>query len=422
MDFARPNVARRKWIRRVTVTTILVAIVSVITAFVSRLKPAAPEVEMSTLWPDTVKRGEMIRQVHGLGTLVPEEILHVPAPFSGRVQAAPVLPGTPVSADTILVQLKNPDMEQQALDAEWSLQTGEADLVNLKAQLQSQRLAQRADLASLEAQHRDAKAKNDRDEVLYKQGLMLDLDYRLSTTAVEDLAARIGFEKERGKALEESLDAQLNSKETQVKQLRAILQLRRDQLSALQVRAGVPGVLQQVLTQVGQQVAAGADIAVVVQPRKLKAALAVAETQAKDVQLNQKVEIDTRTGDPQTSVIRGHVTRIDPSVINGTRTVDVRLDSALPEGAVPDLSVDGTIEIDRIADAVYVARPVTAQAGGEISLFKIGPDGKEATRVKVKLGRTSVNTVEIVDGLRVGDRVILSDMTAMDGYDRIRLK
>lgn len=416
MDIPRKNPTRRRIIRRVVIGTLVMGMVLVIGRITSGLKPAAPSVEAGTIWPDTVKRGEMLLQVRGLGTLVPEEIVYVPAPFSGRVLKLDEEAGTPVTADTVVVELKNPDMEQQVLDAEWTLQTAESDLINVKAQIANQRVNQRSDLATIQAQHRDAKAKNDRDEVLYKQGLMLDLDYRLSKTNVEDLAARIGFEQERGKALSDSLDAQLNSKETAIKQLRAILQLRRDQVNMLKVRAGIAGVLQQVPVLQGQQIATGTNLAIVVQPRKLKAALSIAETQAKDVLLGQKVVIDTQNG-----TIPGRVTRIDPSVQNGTRTVDVKLEGALPPGAVPDKSVDGTILIERIADIVFMGRPVSAQAGGDISLFRMMADGKEAERVRVKVGRVSVNTVEVVDGLKVGDRVILSDMSAMDGYDRIRL-
>ena len=416
MDVPRKNATRNRLVKRVGIGVFLAGAVTGLTIFTSKLKPAAPQVDGSTVWRDAVKRGEMLRQVRGLGTLIPEEILHVPAPFSGRVDKVAELAGTSVSADTILVQLKNPDMEQQVREATWALQTAESDLLNAKAQFHSQRLNQKSDLTTLQSQYRDAKARNDRDEVLYKQGLMLELDYRLSKTNVEDLAARIDVEKERGAALGESLDAQFASKQTQIEQLRAQLQVRKDQVAQLTVRAGVAGVLQQIVVQQGQQVSPGTDLAIVVQPRKLKAALAITETQAKDVLLNQKAEIDTHNG-----IIPGRVIRIDPSVINGTRTVDVRLEGALPAGAVPDLSVDGTIEIERLADILYMGRPVGAEAGGTIGIFRVSPDGKEAAKVKVRLGRTSVNTVEVLEGLRVGDKVILSDMSVWDSYDRIRL-
>lgn len=416
MDFPRQNVTRRRVIRRLAIGTIVVGAISVTTAVTSRLKPAPPTVDKATVWIDTVKRGEMLREVRGLGTLVPEELFHVPAPSDGRVAAIPGLAGTLVSEDTVLIELRNPDLQQAALDAEWNLQAAESDLLNLKAQSHSARLSQRSGLASLEAQYRNAKAKGDRDEVLYKQGLMLELDYRLSRSAVEELANQLAIEKERGQALGESLDAQLASKETSIRQLRAMVQLRHEQVNNLKVRAGASGVLQQVLVQVGQRVAPGADLAIVVQPRKLKAELKIPETQAKDVEIGQLVNIDTRNG-----VMPGRVSRIDPSVLNGSVDIDVRLTGPLPPGARPDLSVDGTIEIERLNDILFTGRPVTASAGSAISLFKLTADGKEATRTKVRLGRTSVNTVEALEGLKVGDRVILSDISSSDAYDRIRL-
>jgi len=416
MDFPRKDVTKRRVIRRLVIGTIVVGAISVTTAVTSRLKPAPPSVDKATVWIDTVKRGEMLREVRGLGTLVPEELFHVPAPSDGRVADIPGLAGTNVTEDTVLVELRSPDLQQAALDAEWNLQAAESDMLNLKAQSHSARLTQRSNLASLEAQYRNAKAKGDRDEVLYKQGLMLELDYRLSKSAVEELANQLAIEKERGQALAESLDAQLSSKETSIRQLRAMVQLKHDQVSALKVRAGASGVLQQVLVQVGQRVAPGADMAIVVQPRKLKAELKIPETQAKDVEIGQLANIDTRNG-----VIQGRVSRIDPAVLNGSVDIDVRLNLPLPPGARPDLSVDGAIEIERLNDVVFVGRPVTANAGGSITLFKLSPDGKEANRVKVRLGRTSVSTVEILEGLKVGEKVILSDMSSSDAYDRIRI-
>lgn len=416
MDFPRKDVTKRRIIRRLVAGTIVVGAISITTAVTSRLKPAPPSVDKATVWIDTVKRGEMLREVRGLGTLVPEELFHVPAPSDGRVADIPGLAGTNVTEDTVLVELRSPDLQQAALDAEWNLQAAESDMLNLKAQSHSARLTQRSNLASLEAQYRNAKAKGDRDEVLYKQGLMLELDYRLSKSAVEELANQLAIEKERGQALAESLDAQLSSKETSIRQLRAIVQLKHDQVSALKVRAGSSGVLQQVLVQVGQRVAPGADLAIVVQPRKLKAELKIPETQAKDVEIGQLANIDTRNG-----VIQGRVSRIDPAVLNGSVDIDVRLNLPLPPGARPDLSVDGAIEIERLNDVIFTGRPVIANAGGNITLFKLSPDGKEANRVKVRLGRTSVNTVEILEGLKVGDKVILSDMSSSDAYDRIRI-
>src|SRR5579864_7145426 len=371
MDFPRKDVTKRRVIRRLAIGTIVVGAISVTTAVTSRLKPAPPTVDKATVWIDTVKRGEMLREVRGLGTLVPEELFHVPAPSDGRVAAIPGLAGTLVSEDTVLIELRNPDLQQAALDAEWNLQAAESDLLNLKAQSHSARLSQRSGLASLEAQYRNAKAKGDRDEVLYKQGLMLELDYRLSKSVVEELANQLAIEKERGQALGESLDAQLASKETSIRQLRAMVQLKHEQVNYLKVRAGASGVLQQMLVQVGQRVAPGADLAIVVQTRKLKAELKIPETQAKDVEIGQLVNIDTRNG-----VMPGRVSRIDPSVLNGSVDIDVRLTGPLSPGARPDLSIDGTIEIERLNDILFTGRPVTASAGSAISLFKLTADGK----------------------------------------------
>jgi HlyD family secretion protein len=289
-------------------------------------------------------------------------------------------------------------------------------MANLKAQLENQRLNQKADLAGLEAQFKRAKDKNDHDEILFKQGLMLELDYKLSKSMADELATRFSIEQERGKSLAASLEAQLASKETSITQLKAMLQLRRDQLASLKVRAGVAGTLQQVLVQSGQQLGGGANVAIVVQPKKLKAELKVPETQAKDVQIGQTASVDTRNG-----VIAGKVSRIDPSVREGSVVVDVRLEGALPLGARPDLSVDGTIQIEKLENVVYVGKPTNAAENGATELFRVNPDGKEAVRVKVKLRRSSVNVIEVVEGLQVGDRVILSDMAQYDGYDRVRL-
>ena len=417
MDVPRLNAGRNRLIKRIVIGTVLLSGIGVASFFLYRLKPAAPSVEKGSVWMDTVKRGQMLREVRGLGSLAPEEILHIPAPHDGRVERIVMLPGVIVTEDTLLVELRNPDMEQLELDAKSNLQTAESELINVKAQLESQRLSQRSDLASLEAQYKNAKAKSDHDELLYKQGLLLELDYNLSKTNYQELSTRYAIEQDRGKALEESLAAQRAAKEASVLQLRNLVQLRHDQLGELKVRAGVAGVLQQVLVQGGQRVAPGTDLAIVVQPRKLKAELKVAETQAKDVQIGQIASIDTRNG-----VIAGKVSRIDPSVRDGSVVVDVKLEGALPQGARPDLSVDGTITIERLDDVVYVGKPTNAAEGGATELFKVNADGKEAARQKVRLGRSSVNTIEVIEGLRVGDRVILSDMAQYDGYDRVRLK
>jgi HlyD family secretion protein len=416
MDVPRKNAARNRLIRRLVFGVLAAAAIGAVSVYVYRLKPAAPPVEKGAVWMDTVKRGQMLREVRGTGSLVPEEIVHIPAPYGGRVQGIPVLAGINVDENTLLVELRNTDMEQQELDARTSLQSSESEQANLKAQLETQRLNQRSTLAGLEAQYKNAKAKADHDEILYKQQLMLELDYNVSKTQYEQLSTQLGIAREQSKALSDSLDAQLAAKQLSVQQARSMLQLRRDQLAALRVRAGVSGVLQQVLVQSGQQVGTGTDLAIVVQPKKLKAQLKVAETQAKDVQVGQFASIDTRNG-----VIQGRVSRIDPSVREGSVVVDVRLEGALPTGARPDLSVDGAIQIERLDSVVYVGKPANASEGGATELFRVNADGKEATRVKVKLGRSSVNVIEVLEGLQVGDKVILSDMAQFDGYDRVRL-
>jgi HlyD family secretion protein len=419
MDIPRQNVARNKLIKRIVFGALALCSIGAASVFFYRLKPAAPPVDKNAIWTDTVKRGQMLREVRGLGSLVPEEILHVPAPYSGRVERIAVLPGTLVSEETILVELRNPDMEQAEREAKSNLLTAESDLTNLKAQLETQRLDRRATAADLEAQYKNAKAKSEHDELLFKQGLMLEIDYNASKTNFEALSTRRAIEADRGGALAQSLAAQLASKEVSVQQLRNLVQLKRDQLSALKVRAGVAGVLQQVLVQVGQNIGAGGDVTIVVQPKKLKAELKVAETQAKDVQIGQLASIDTRNG--VGGVITGHVSRIDPSVREGSVVVDVRLEGALPQGARPDLSVDGVIQIEKLDDVVFVGKPTNAAEHGATELFKVSADGKEATRIKVKLGRSSVNTIEVLEGLLVGDRVILSDMSQFDNADRVRI-
>jgi HlyD family secretion protein len=416
MDIPRKHALRNRVIKRLVIGAVVLAAVAGVGVYVYRLKPAAPPVDKGSVWMDTVKRGQMLREVRGVGTLVPEQILHVPAPYDGRVVRIPVLAGINVTEETVLVELRNTDMEQQEIDARSNLETAQAELANLKAQSETQRLNQRSDLATLEAEYKNAKAKAEHDEVLYKEGLLLELDYNLSKTNYEELATRYAIEQERGKALADSLAAQLAAKETSVQQIRNLAQLRKDQLETLRVRAGVAGVLQELLVQTGQRVGPGTDLAIVVQPRQLKAELKVPETQAKDVQLGQMASIDTRNG-----VIPGKVSRIDPSVREGSVVVDVRLEGALPAGARPDLSVDGTIQIERLDDVLYVGKPANAAESGSTELFKLSPDGKEAARVKVKLGRSSVNVIEVLEGLQVGDRVILSDMSQFDGFDRVRL-
>ena len=417
MDIPRKGAARSRLIKRIVVAVIIAITVPAITIALRRLQPAAQSVERSTVWPDTVKRGEMIVQVRGLGTLVPEDILTIPATTDGRVVPQPLLAGTLVKPDTVILELTNPELQAALVDAEWQVKAAEAAYTDLKVRLESQRLDDEADLATTQASYDQAKLTADRDEALLKEGLTVEINARISRSKAENLKNRYAIDKRRLEGSLESIKAQLASQQTHTEQLRAAYELKKSQVEALKVRAGSEGVLQQVMVDVGQRVAQGAPLAKVVQPWRLKAALQIQETQAKDVMIGQKCEIDTRNG-----IVKGKVTRIDPSVINGTRTVDAQILEPLPKGAVPDLSVEGTIELNRMKDVMYVGRPVFGQSESVVTLFKLGPDGKIATRTQVKFGRSSVTTIEVLEGLKVGDTVILSDMSAYDGQDRIELK
>ena len=423
MDVPRgKEVARRRTVRRIVWGVLGAVAVAAICFFLLRLKPAAPSVEMSTLWPDTVRRGEMLRQVRGLGTLVPEDVFWIQAQFDGHVDKIMKLPGSNVSANEVIIVLSNPDMELAASNAEWALKAAEANYRDLKVRLETARLAQQSLTEQIHSDYQQAALSADRDEQLTKLGLKSELETKLSVAKAAELKNSYELSKQQLDINSQSVEAQLAAQQVQVEQLRAAWDLKKQQVAQLTIRAGVDGVLTQLgatagpLLEVGQRVAPGAILAKVVQPSKLKATLKIPETQAKDVAIGQVASIDTRNG-----LADGHVSRIDPAVTNGTVDVDVRPDGKLPDGARPDLSVDGTIEIERLKDVMFVGRPVIGQANQKIGLFKIDPDGKGATRVTVSLGRSSVNTIEVVDGLQVGDRVILSDMSAWDAYNRIRL-
>jgi HlyD family secretion protein len=418
MDVPRKGAARKRLIRRIVLGGIVAAAVPLITWGLSRLKPAAPTVERSTVWIDAVKRGPMLREVRGLGTLVPEETLLIPATTDGRVERIIIKPGTPVKSDDIILVLSNPELQTALVDAEFQLKAADAAYTDLRVQLESKGLDQKAVAAQVSADYHSARLKADRDTALARDGLVPDIDAKISVVTAEQLAARNEIEKKRLEITTESVQAQLAAQSVKVEQARAAYKLKLSQVEQLKVRAGTEGMLQAlpVPVEVGQQVAAGTALAKVAQPWKLKAELKIAETQVKDVQIGQKTSIDTRNG-----IVPGRVVRIDPAVLNGTVTVDCKLEGALPQGARPDLSVDGTIELERLDDVVYVGRPVFGQAESTITLFKLEADGKHSSRVQVKLGRSSVNTIEIREGLRVGDQVILSDMSAWDQYDRIRL-
>ena len=418
MDIARPaTVARQKRIRRISYGAASLVAVLLITLGLSRLKPAAPSVDRGTLVIDTVKRGGMLRQVRGLGTLVPEDFRWIPAATDGRVERIVVLPGSIVTPDTIILELSNPELEMQALDAESQLRAAEAQYAELKVRLLSQHLDQQAAAASVQADFAQAKMRADTDQQLAEQGLVADLNRKLSKVTADQLENRNRIEQQRLAIAGDSIKAQLAGMQAQVEQKRVLARLRRDQVKALAVRAGIGGMLQQVPVEYGQRVAPGTILAKVAEQNKLKAVIKVAETQAKDIQIGQPASIDTRNG-----FVDGKVSRVDPGAQNGTVTVDVSLTGELPKGARPDLSVDGTIELERLENILYVGRPAQGGQGpGPIGLFKLDEGGSTATRVTARLGRASVSTVEVVGGLKEGDQVVLSDTSAYDAVDRIRL-
>ena len=416
MDIPRKSAAKKRRIKQILYALTAVVVLSVITVFVSRLKPAIPTVENDTTWKGTVARGSMLRQVRGLGTLVPEEIRFVPAISQGRIEKRLVQPGAAVTRDTLLLELSNPEVQQAALDAESQLRGAQAELATLKVQLDKLILDQKATLAQVTSDYKKAQMTFEVNQSLGKQGLKPDLEVKLSEMTASDLDNRRTLEGQRLTATAQENKARLAAEEEKVRQLRDAVQLRRQQVAQLQVRAGIDGVVQTIEVQVGQQVTPGTNLARVANPLKLKAELKIAETQTKDVQIGQPVSIDTRNG-----VIPGKVIRIDPSVQNGTRTVDAELLGELPRGAVADLSVDGTIQLEKLDDILYVGRPVHGQENSNVGLFKLEGDGTTAVRVQVKLGRSSVNTIEVLDGLKEGDKVILSDTSAWDTANEIRL-
>ncbi|HSB74802.1 MAG TPA: efflux RND transporter periplasmic adaptor subunit [Terriglobales bacterium] len=418
MDIARPaTVARQRKRRRIVYAALGVVVVALVTMGLSRLKPAAPGVDRSTVWIDTVKRGPMLRQVRGLGTLTPVDIQWIPAATDGRVEKIPVLPGTAVQPNTVLLILTNPQLMQEALDANLKLKAAQADYKNLEAQLESQVLTQKSLVAQANAEYNEARMQAETDQQLNKLGVISDLNRKIAEGKAQQLQTRDQIEQERLTNSDRVLQAQLLAKRAEIEQDRALAQLKQTQVQNLVVRAGIKGVLQEQPLKVGQWVTPGTTLAKVVQPDHLKAELKIPETQAKDIQLNQPASVDTHNG-----IIAGHVMRIDPAVYNGTVTVDVMLDDPLPPGARPDLSVDGTIDLERLSNVLYVGRPAFGQENSTVGMFVLQPDGRTAAREQVKLGRSSVNTVEILGGLKDGDQVILSDMSRWDNFDRIRLE
>ncbi len=417
MDIQRPDQSKARRKKRIAYGVIAGAVLVGITIALSRLKPAAPTVDLNLLYPDTVKRGQMVRQERGLGTLVPEEIRWIAARTPGRVDRIILRPGATVSPDSIILHLANPDVEQAAANADSQLKASEAELLNLRVTLQSGVLQAESVAASARAEYEQTKLRAEVNEQLFRDGLVSDLERRLTKVTAEQAETRNAIEQKRYAFAQETTEPQLAIKQAEVDRLRAQAKLRRDELDALAVRASMNGVLQLLPVEVGAQVQPGSNLARVADPTRLKAEIRIAETRAKDIAIGLPAMIDTRNG-----VVEGRVARIDPSVQNGTVTVDVVIPGELPRGARPDLSVEGTIELERLENVVYVGRPTFGSEHSTVGLFKIDADGAFATRTQVKLGRTSVNLVEIVSGLNPGDRVILSDMSQWDANDRVKLK
>jgi len=418
MDIKRPRKSKlQKRIRIGILVVIGLGAVGGITFVLAKLKPAAPTLDRSTAVIETVKRGQMLLEVHGNGTLVPQVTRWVPAPADGRVEKIMVQAGVEVGAGTVIVELSNPQMEQQALDAEFQVKAAQADQESLRVRLESENMTQQSAIATINAEYSQAKIQLDTDEVLAKQGLTPELLLKISRVKVQDLANRLKVEQQRLAISGRATKAQINAQDSRIQQLRALAKLKKDQVDALKVRAGTNGVLQVVAVQEGQQVAPGVNIARVADPASLKAELKIAETQIKDVRLGQPVAVDTRNG-----IIQGQVSRIDPAAREGTFVVDVELTGPLPGSARPDLSVDGTIVLARLNNVLNVGRPAFGQGQQTVGMFRLTPDGQEAVRTQVMLGRSSVSTIEILSGLKEGDQVILSDTSAMDSYNRIRIR
>ncbi len=419
MDIQRPSNARAKKIRRIIYASVAFLLIGGVSYGLSKLRPAAPTVDRATIWTDEVKRGPMLREVHGLGTLVPEDIRWIPAQTNARVEKIVMRPGVDavVKPDSVILELSDPQVQRDMLDAQYQLKGAEADYANLKVQVNSQLMNQKSAEAAVRSDYEQTRLQHDVDVKLLKEGIQSSHIEELSRVKEDQLKIRLGLEEERTRVATDSATAQLAAQEAKVEQMRALYALKKSQYDALHVRAGMNGVLQLVPVEEGQQVVAGAQLARVADPKRLKAQIKIPETQAKDVVVGQKATVDTRNG-----VVKGSVLRVEPSVQNGTVTVDVRITDPLPLGARPDLSVDGTIELENLKDVLFVGRPVNGQQDSKIGIFKLIDDGSEAVRVNVVLGRSSVNTIEIRDGLKVGDKVILSDMSQWDNFDRIRLK
>ena len=425
MDVPRQGNRKRKTIRRAAVLVAVFGVVGGGAWGVSRLQPALATVEAASVWPDIVARGPMIRQVHGVGSLVPQDVIWVSAQIDGRIEKINIQPGTEVHEDTILMELSNPTLDEAMVAAEYDLKQAEAAYTDLKVTLQSNRFDKESAAAQITSDFEQARIKAERDQQLADQGLIPSIDLKLSKAQARDLERRHDIEERRLGIIDQSSEAQLAAQQVKIEQFKAIYALKKQQVDQLHIRAGVPGMLQQLGNsavtnapplEVGQNVTAGSILARIAQQDRLKAQIRISETEARDIALGQPAVVDTHNG-----TMPGKVSRIDPAAINGTVLVDVALLGALPAGARPDLSIDGTIEIERLNNILFVGRPASAQPNGAGTVFRLDPDGKTATHVKVKFGRASVNTIEVLDGLRVGDKIILSDMSAVESHDRIRL-
>jgi len=419
MDIARPEFKEQKRKRQIVLGTVIALVIATLTVLVYRLRPAAPSVERGTVWTDSVKRGSMLRQVRGIGSLVPsqESVLQIPAETEATVVRIRILPGSLVTADSILVEMSDPQVEQAAVDAHLQWKAAEAEYQSQRMKLESDLMNQKAGAATVKADYNQTQLQSQTDKALYDLGVISGMAYKASKSKADELTIRNGLEDQRLESTQKAIDAQLAQLQAKVDQMKVLAELKQKQLEALKVRAKIEGVLVELPLHVGQHVSPGTMLAKVVQPNHLMAELKVAETQARDVQIGEPAQVDTHNG-----VISGTVMRVDPSVQNGTVTVDVKLTGELPKGARPDLSVDGTIDLERLDNVLYVGRPAFGQENSTISLFKVDGDGHDATRVPVKVGRASVNSIQVIEGLHEGDTVVLSDMSRWDNTDRIRLQ
>jgi RND family efflux transporter MFP subunit len=419
MDIARPELKQQKRRRQIIWSAVALIVLVGVTVGISRLKPAAPTVDRSTIWTDTVKRGSMLRQVRGLGSLIPshEDVRQIPAETEATVIRIDKLPGSQVTADTILVEMSNPQLEQEALDAQLQVRAAEAELSSLKVKLDSDLMTQKAGAATVSADYNEAQRQAQTDKALYDLGVISGLAAKASEGKAQEMDTRDKIEDQRLKINEEAIKSQMAVQQAKVDEMRALAELKQQQLGRLKVKAGVDGVLVELPLQVGQHVLPGSELAKIVQPNHLMAELKIPETQARDVQIGEPASIDTHNG-----VIAGEVSRVDPAVQNGTVTVDVKLTGELPKGARPDLSVDGTIDLEKLENVLYVGRPAFGQENSTISMFRLDPSGNGAARAQVKTGRASVNLIQIDSGLKEGDTVILSDMSRWDNTDRVRLE